>query len=309
MANRVVILAELAGEIVLLPGLLVPSGAYYTLIALPPAAHAASHVAAGSDPLVLSQSQITNLVADLAAKAALSGATFTGAVQVKTSIRVNDATNANEYLLLNTTSLGHTGYPRALAQGGNSAADANWFMRFASAYSHSGLTIPAGLQVSSNKDANYTNSHSVMLYQTATLGSISTFSGAGNNGTQLRLGTHATPASCALLIDTVTAGQGVSISSSLKVGTSGTALTQAKVYTPTLTPAVVAVAGLSEQTFAVAGLSTADTVTVNGPAPAANSALLSARVSAADTLALTWLTTAVTITPASGTYRVLAVRS
>lgn len=36
-----------------------------------PSAHASSHVAAGSDPLTLSESQITNLVSDLAGKAAL----------------------------------------------------------------------------------------------------------------------------------------------------------------------------------------------------------------------------------------------
>ncbi len=302
------VLYEIDGNPVLLPGLLVPSGAYYTLIPLAPAAHAAAHAAAGSDPLTLSQSQITNLVADLAAKAALAGATFTGAVQVKTSLRVNDATNANEHFLVNTTSLGHTGYPRALAQGGNSAADANWLMRFASAYSHSGLTIPAGLQVSSNKDANYTNSHSVMLYQNATLGSVSTFSGAGNNGTQLRLGTHATPSSCALLIDTVAAGQGVSVDSSLKVGASGTAITQQRGYTPALTPALIAAMGVTEQTFAVAGLTTADTVIVNGPAAAAGTALVHARVSAADTLALTWQTTGAGLTPTAGTYRVFATR-
>lgn len=94
----------------------------------------------------------------------------------------------------------------------------------------------------------------------------------------------------------------------LKIG-SGTALTKAVVYTPTLTPAQVAVAGFSEQTFTVAGVTTADTITVNGPAAAPNSALLSARVSAADTVAITWLTNAALVTPTSGTYRILAIRS
>lgn len=51
----------------LLPGLLVASGGYWTFIPLPPAAHAASHTAAGSDPLTLTQAQITGLAAALAA--------------------------------------------------------------------------------------------------------------------------------------------------------------------------------------------------------------------------------------------------
>lgn len=94
----------------------------------------------------------------------------------------------------------------------------------------------------------------------------------------------------------------------LQIGSSGTTLTQAKVYTPTLTPTATVGAGYHEQTFTVAGLTTADTVTVNGPAAAASTVLVHARVSAADTLALTWITSAAA-TPASGVYRVLAVRS
>ena len=45
-------------------------------------AHAAQHAAAGSDPLTLTQAQITGLVTALAALAPLDGATFTGAVTV-----------------------------------------------------------------------------------------------------------------------------------------------------------------------------------------------------------------------------------
>lgn len=43
-----------------------------------PAAHAASHASAGADPVTLAESQITNLVADLAAKAPLASPVFTG---------------------------------------------------------------------------------------------------------------------------------------------------------------------------------------------------------------------------------------
>lgn len=47
-----------------------------------PTAHAATHAAAGSDPVTLTQAQITGLVTALADKAPLAGATFTGAVTV-----------------------------------------------------------------------------------------------------------------------------------------------------------------------------------------------------------------------------------
>ena len=79
-------------------------------------------------------------------------------------------------------------------------------------------------------------------------------------------------------------------------------------YTPTLTPAAVGAAGFSTQTFTVTGLTTNDTVLVNGPAATANSALVSFRVSAADTLSLTWFCQGA-LTPASGTYRIVAFRS
>lgn len=91
-----------------------------------------------------------------------------------------------------------------------------------------------------------------------------------------------------------------------QIGASGTTLTQAKVYTPNLTPASQGASTLVEQTFAVAGLSTADTVTVNAPGPCA----MSARVSAADTLALTFHSpSGGTYTAPAGVYRVIAVRS
>jgi hypothetical protein len=45
-----------------------------------PLAHAATHGSAGSDPVTLAQSQITNLVSDLSAKAPSASPTFTGTV-------------------------------------------------------------------------------------------------------------------------------------------------------------------------------------------------------------------------------------
>lgn len=91
---------------------------------------------------------------------------------------------------------------------------------------------------------------------------------------------------------------------------SGTTLTKAVVYTPSLTPANVGATTTAEETYTVAGLTTGDTVTVNVPGAVAGMGLVGARVSAADTLALTWLNlTAAPKAPPSGTFRVLAVRS
>lgn len=47
-----------------------------------PTTHAATHASAGSDPITIAQSQVTGLTGALDAKAALTGATFTGAVTV-----------------------------------------------------------------------------------------------------------------------------------------------------------------------------------------------------------------------------------
>lgn len=64
-----------------------------------PTAHASTHAAAGSDPLTLSQSQITNLITDLAAKAPLASPTFTGIPAGPTAA-----------VDTNTTQLATTGY-------------------------------------------------------------------------------------------------------------------------------------------------------------------------------------------------------
>lgn len=60
-----------------------------------PTAHAAQHAAAGSDPVTLTQAQITGLAAALAALAPLAGATFTGTVTVS-----NAAFNVTGYTTL-----------------------------------------------------------------------------------------------------------------------------------------------------------------------------------------------------------------
>lgn len=120
-------------------------------------------------------------------------------------------------------------------------------------------------------------------------------------------GALATTLSSATVVSKV-AGQALA-PLSVAIG-SGTVLTKAVVYTPTLTPASVAAAVVAEQTFTVTGLTTADKVIVNPPAIANATGIAGARVSAADTLAIRFVNpTAGALTPTSGTYTVLAFRS
>lgn len=101
----------------------------------------------------------------------------------------------------------------------------------------------------------------------------------------------------------------VRVPGSLSIG-SGTQLTKAVVYTPSLTPTAVGANTSVEQTYTVTGLTTGDTVTVNHAGHVAGLVIGSARVSASNTLAITWANvTSGPLTPTSGTYRVLAVRS
>lgn len=103
---------------------------------------------------------------------------------------------------------------------------------------------------------------------------------------------------------------GVAASDSLTVGAAGTPITQIEVYAPSLTPASVGAATVAEQTFTVTGLTTADKVIVNGPALGNATGIAGARVSAADTLAVRFVNpTAGALTPAAGTYSVIAFRS
>lgn len=101
----------------------------------------------------------------------------------------------------------------------------------------------------------------------------------------------------------------LSLGTSLEIG-GGTSITGIKVYSASLTPSSVGAATVVEQTFTVAGLTTADKVIVNPPALANAIGICSPRVSAADTLAIRFVNpTAGSLTPAAGTYTVLAVRS
>ena len=133
--------------------------------------------------------------------------------------------------------------------------------------------------------------------------------------------TFGTPAGASAFFPVVDAAQtlgtatnrwnGVS-STAMTIGTvTPTAITNIRVYAPSLTPTQIAAAiGAVEQTFTVTGLTTADKVNVNGPAPTALCPMVAARVSAADTLAITFADlTAGLCTPTAGTYTITAIRS
>jgi hypothetical protein len=83
-----------------------------------------------------------------------------------------------------------------------------------------------------------------------------------------------------------------------------------RAYDVTISPAEVAANTTAEQTFTVNGLTTNDAVFVNKPTAQAGLGIVGARVSAANTLAITFVnTTESGITPtASQLYKVVAVR-
>ena len=97
----------------------------------------------------------------------------------------------------------------------------------------------------------------------------------------------------------------------LTLGASGTKLTQETVYSQTITPASVASLTSAEQTFTVTGLATNDKVFINtGLAPTAGTGVSSVRVSATNTLAVTFFNnTAGPLTPSAGTWQIVAIRS
>lgn len=103
---------------------------------------------------------------------------------------------------------------------------------------------------------------------------------------------------------------GTHFSGGIAAGSSGTELTQIKVYSQTITPASVAAATVAEQTFTVTGLTTADKVIVNPAAIANATGIAGFRVSAADTLAVRFVNpTAGALTPTAGTWQIIAIRS
>lgn len=83
-----------------------------------------------------------------------------------------------------------------------------------------------------------------------------------------------------------------------------------RAYDTTISPALVAANTTAEQTFSVPGLLITDVVAVNKPTAQAGLGIVGARVSAADTLAITFAnTTAAAITPtAAEVYKIVAVK-
>ena len=82
-----------------------------------------------------------------------------------------------------------------------------------------------------------------------------------------------------------------------------------RILEASIAPSQVSANVTAEQTFTVSGLSTADAVFIS-PVATGNSTMAgTARVSAADTLAVTYTNpTGGALTPATGTMRILAVR-
>ena len=98
----------------------------------------------------------------------------------------------------------------------------------------------------------------------------------------------------------------------LFLGPTGTKILNLQIYTPSLSPVAVAANTSAEQTFTVTGLATNDKILfINKPTAQAGLAIVGYRVSAANTLAITFGNfTASPITPtAAETYQVGAIRS
>lgn len=97
--------------------------------------------------------------------------------------------------------------------------------------------------------------------------------------------------------------------SALGIGSGGTDLSLVKAYATTINPASIAAATSAEQTFTVTGLAVGDLPVVIKPTATPGAGIVNARVSAANTLALTFMNaTAAAVDPASEVYTVLAFR-
>lgn len=83
-----------------------------------------------------------------------------------------------------------------------------------------------------------------------------------------------------------------------------------RIIETTLNPAAVAANTTAEETFTVATLTTSDRVFVSKPSLTAGVGIVNARVSATDTLAITFVNaTGGSVNPPSETYSILVVRS
>lgn len=113
-------------------------------------------------------------------------------------------------------------------------------------------------------------------------------------------------------IDNLTVKGTLTTSGSVKVGTSPSipAVAAFGKISQSLTPVSVATITCAEQAFTVPGLAVGDAVTVTPPSITAGVAPVCARVSAANTLQITFCNpTAGALVPAAGIYRIKVVRS
>lgn len=98
----------------------------------------------------------------------------------------------------------------------------------------------------------------------------------------------------------------------ITIGQNGTAITQIRVYTPTIDITTVGVSSSSEQTFNITGLSLNDTVYGNKPSHTSGCVIGNLRVSAPNVLAITIGNVNSVLgacDPPSETWRIVAIRS
>ena len=87
-------------------------------------------------------------------------------------------------------------------------------------------------------------------------------------------------------------------------------LIKRRTYSQSLAPTAVSANTTSEQTFTVKGLNSTDTIYVNKPTHQAGLGVVNVRVSADNTLAITYMnTTASSITPTTEVYKIVAIES
>jgi len=104
-------------------------------------------------------------------------------------------------------------------------------------------------------------------------------------------------------------GGGVHMDWSLWFNSIWFALPKVSTYSPQLDPASVAANTTAEQTFTVKGLNTRDIPVVSKPSLTAGIGIVGARVSAKDTLAITFINaTGSPVDPPQEDYYILAVR-
>ncbi len=99
-------------------------------------------------------------------------------------------------------------------------------------------------------------------------------------------------------------------STSATIGTSGTALTQVRVYSQSLTTPSIAANTCTEEAVTVTGISSDDKIFVNPPAISGSASVVAARQSGSNTVALTYCNVAaLSNQPRPGTYKFIAIRS